>query len=530
MKTKKLWAILLIVTLLLSGCGKPAEETKETANSEPNESNMVRLTMRVPENLNPITAPWESCKNVFLLVYDGLFYESDSMEAAPCLAESYSVLSEGLEVMVNLRTDVKWQDGKPFIADDVIYTLDEIRNTENAAFAQNISSLASWSKVDDHTVVLFLTEPYEAVVHELTFPIIPAHFHDYEHTAVGTGPFCVETYDATAAMTLAANPDYFRGAPKLSGAIVQFVRTDDMTTAAFTAHSSDVISAERQENTSFSQDEKMNYVAFPSTQLIYLGMNMQKQMFSSALTRQALSSLVDRDAIVSQDYRDRAVAASSVLHPEYAYYNPEISDVTYRVDDAREKLFTAGWSDLDGDGIIDLSSGGEESVEIGELTPFVCTILVNEEDLLRILVAQRLVKAMAEVGISATVESTDFESYIQRIEAGDYDMYLGKIQFPSALEVSSLIGSGGSANNSGYMSETLDAMITAMAMASDELAVKVSTEEFQTRFAEECPIIPICFLDSGWYVWSNLNFHAEGYQNPFSCAHLWAMNEAGSEE
>ena len=410
----------------------------------------------------------------------------------------------------------------------MIYTLEQIKSLEEerSAFSENVRAVVSWSKIDDYTVELFLSEPCGTVVHQLTFPIIPAHFDDYEHTAVGTGPFRVESFDLQETLTLTANGDYFLGVPKLSGVIVQFVRTDGMDTAAFTSHSSDVISARIQEKAPFSPDERMKYVSFPSTELIYVGMNTLRWPFASAMTRQALSHLVDRDSIVMQDYVEKATAASSALHRAYPYYEPELSDTSYDIEAAREGLFNGGWSDLDGDGFIDIAEGGEASVEMGELTPFVASVLVNEEDRVRAMVADRIVRAMLEVGINAWVEALPYDQYMERIEEGQFDMYVGKVCFPSVLDMGDLLGSGGSANYSGYMSEGLDSVLAAMAKASDELAKRVSAEEFQTRFAEEMPILPICFLDSGWYAWQNIDFHAEGYQNPFFCSHLWTKETA----
>lgn len=520
-------SVLLILTIVLSACG-----TKEPEDTPPavQENNVVRLAMRMPGDLNPLTSPWESCRNTFLLIYDGLFRESDTQEAVPQLAESYSVLSDGLEVMINLRKDVSWHDGKPFTADDVVYTLETIKNAEESAFAENVEAVVSWTKIDDYTVELFLSEPCGTVVHQLTFPIISAHFDDYEHSAVGTGPFRVESFDTQEALTLAANQDYFLGAPKLSGAIVQFVRTDDMDTAAFTSHSSDVISARIQEKAPFSPGERMKYVSFPSTELVYMGMNTERWPFASALTRQALAHLIDRDSVVEQDYTEKALAAPSALSSVYPYYEPEISAISYDVEEAREGLFHAGWSDLDGDGVIDVASGGEASVEMGELTPFIASVLVNEEDVARTIVADRLVRAMLEVGINAWVEAVPYEQYAERIEEGHFDMYVGKVRFPSVLDMGDLLGSGGSVNYSGYVSEDLDSLLAAMAKASDDLSRRVSAEEFQTHFAEEMPILPICFLDSGWYVWDNVEFHAEGYQNPFACSHLWTKTPVEAKE
>ncbi len=522
MKIKKGLCVAFAVLFLFCGCGKDTGTGKMSTQKK---ENTVHLTMRTPPDLNPLHSPWESNKNAFLLVYDGLFYENSELEAVPRLAESYSVVSEGLEVMINLRTDVKWHSGKPFTADDVIYTFDSIRADEKSAFYDNLKSVVSWSKIDDCTVELFLSEPYGTVVHQLTFPIISAHFKDYTHSADGTGPFRVETYDPQKNVTLIPNENYFLQKPRLSGAQIQFVRSDDMETAAFTTHTSDLISAEVQKTAPFNESEKMKCVLFPSTQLVYLGMNTARAPFGTALTRQALRSLIDYETILKEDYTDKGVVTHSTIHPSYGEYSKEFFDVSYNIETARENLFTAGWNDADGNGIIDWvkpSANGEDA-QNSEPVPFVCTILANEEDIARTSIAKRLKEDMRKLGMDAEVEILPYKDYLSRVISGYFDLYIGKIKMPSTLDAGFLVGSGGSANFSGYVSEKLDSVISAMMRAEDDMAKKLSVEDFEKRLFEECPIIPILFESVGFYTWDNLNLHAEDFQNPYAASFLWTV-------
>ncbi len=141
------------------------------------------------------------------------------------------VSKDGLTITYHMRHGVKWSDGAPFNADDVIFSFNAVLNPAN-----NVTSRSGFDRIvkmdepDNYTVVLHLSKPYSPFV-ETFFStaganpsLLPAHLLakyanlnnvDYNSKPVGIGPFMVKEWQRGSRVVLVANPYYFRGTPKL---------------------------------------------------------------------------------------------------------------------------------------------------------------------------------------------------------------------------------------------------------------------------------------------------------------------------
>ena len=190
-----------------------------------------------PDSLNPVVGNEQIETDLSLFWAGYLFNYSDRNQFVPELATEVPTLRnggisrDGRTIVYHLRRGVRWQDGAPFTAEDVIFTYDAVMNPRN-----NVPSHTGFDivdrieKKDDYTVVVHLKHPWAPFVatfltlSSTAYPVLPAHllakYPDinqvaYNQKPIGTGPFKVVEWDHGTLVKFVANPDYWRGPPKL---------------------------------------------------------------------------------------------------------------------------------------------------------------------------------------------------------------------------------------------------------------------------------------------------------------------------
>jgi len=163
------------------------------------------------------------------LVNFDIFKPNESMETiVPELAESWAWSSDYTALTFKLHRGVKWHDGKPFTAADVKHTFDVVRGAKQSGMKLNprklwYTNVSEITTNGDHEVTFHLGRRQTSVLHMLAAgysPIYPAHrrFSEVRTSAVGTGPFTLETYKRDQFVTVKKNPAYFvSGRPYLDG-------------------------------------------------------------------------------------------------------------------------------------------------------------------------------------------------------------------------------------------------------------------------------------------------------------------------
>lgn len=162
MKPKQLWSIIVLVSLLAAAAAVPTRAAQSDAEREESFKMAIGGRITDPTNLN-IYAPGVSRSDTGLhqLIYEYFFYYNlQTGEFIPWLAESYEYADDFSSLTVKLRDGVTWSDGEPFTPDDVVFTYDLLRENPGMVWAESANeSVESVEAVDDLTVRFNLTEP-----------------------------------------------------------------------------------------------------------------------------------------------------------------------------------------------------------------------------------------------------------------------------------------------------------------------------------------------------------------------------------
>ncbi len=209
-------SLIMILAFIISACG----------GSRPAAEPILRVGWASePDTMNPLTTYSTEANEIISLVYDKLLVYDLDLKTQPGLAKEYNYSEDGKTLTFKLRNNVKWHDGKPLTADDVVYTYQLIKDSELSEYAQYLLQMTSIEAPDPATVTLTFDIP-QAYNPGLSIPILPKHIwetmsvEDIEkfnnEKPIGSGPFKLVEWQSGSNIVLERNPDFWGEAPKAS--------------------------------------------------------------------------------------------------------------------------------------------------------------------------------------------------------------------------------------------------------------------------------------------------------------------------
>ncbi len=314
-------------------------------------------------------------------------YEPGTTKPIPALAEECVSNEEATEWTCTLRQGVKFHDGTDFNADAVIFNYDRWHYTDNpyhpdsqvfeyyeymwGGFDDN-SIIASVEKVDDYTVKFVLTDslaPFLANLAMDMFAIssptaIEAAGEDYglpSTGAVGTGPFTFVEWVEGDSITLAANPDYWGGAPTVDTVILRVIADDSARFLALQA--GDIQGFEQavvEDLETAEASDDLYVMTRPALNTGYLAFSYRVVEFQDPLVREAFAHAINREGLIENFYGAYGEPATNFLPPLIWGHNDAVEDWTYDPELSRQLLAEAGFPDGLSEVTIDPSIGPSE--------------------------------------------------------------------------------------------------------------------------------------------------------------------------
>ena len=247
-----------------------------------------------------------------------------------------------------LRRGVKFQDGTPFNAAAVKFTLDRILNPAfKAPNAFQLSAIKEVRVVDDTTVEIVTNAPFAPLVPTLTHPLtgivspsaVKKYGKDFSRHPVGTGPFAFGAWDAGNTVTLSAFGDYWQGAPKIDKVVFRIIPESATQVIELKAGRLDVLSSVPAE--AVADLEKSGGVTVkkqPGATQVYLGFNTAQGLTKNLKVREAIASAIDDSGIVNNLLRGTAETGAAPITPRVFGDAKNLAPVKYDLDKARRRL------------------------------------------------------------------------------------------------------------------------------------------------------------------------------------------------
>ena len=524
-------ALAVLAVALCTGCGA-ALDTPETPvaveESVPGDRTpqrgdwLVLWLLADPESLNPITSSDSAASSVLNWIFPSLLaLDNETLEQRPVIASELPEISEDrLTYTFSLREGVTFSDGTPVTAEDLVFAVKVVKNTDVLAphLRNYLLSVRDVVAIDDHTVRFDLRERYfrndlvlggispmprhhydpEGMLEEITVAELDdvdslapelrdrarrfgTQFNENFHrNPMGAGAFVLEDPERDVItgerIVLRRRASFWAPDNPLLGdawvdrIVFRIVNDREAALVAFKGGDLDFIGLtplqHRRRDTNserfLARAGKKEHVRPGYT---YLGWNQKKRLFQDARVRNALRYFVDKDALIEKVLLNLGVAVESPIFIERPEYNRSLPTHVFDPEKGKALLAEAGWTDSDGDGVL------EKEID-GERVPLRFEIISNSGNDIRNAVGLTVIDEMKRAGVDASFREIDWSIMLNKVKNFDYDaVILGwamSVVPPDSYQIwhSSQAVPGGS-NHTYYRNEEVDRILEAYRLEFD---------------------------------------------------------------
>lgn len=489
-----------LVAGLAPGAGAQQPGSRQSGTQP---ASKVTIAIKAYENnLTPFTvtmAGLPTTPDLVGLVYDNLFWSPVKEDPEPWLAERADPSPDRRQWTVKLRPGVKWQDGQPLTSEDVAFTFEAMKKATGNRYSHHVWEspvFQSADILDPLTVRLNFQDPAPTfkILPGADLPIVPKHIWQNipdpskatTMLPIGTGPFKMVSFTPDQSYQFEANPDYFKGRPKVDRIDMPIVKD---SSAAFAAlQTGQIDSTDRsvppELMDTLSQQPGMQVVKSTRMETIQLHFNTRKGALADPKVRKGITMSIDTNALVQTVLLGRGQPGrDGWIGPDSPWADPQ-GGHEFDVAKANRSLDDAGYRRGD-DGI----RRGPD----GNPLTFALTVAANEPQQLRS--AQLVSQQVQAVGVRMNVESIDPATLRQRRGAGNYDSFITNLESHAQVDPDALffffrspVPNSPSASSFGaYSNPQFDQILNRARVTVDVDERKRLLNEAQRIFAQDAP-------------------------------------------
>ena len=458
--------LALSCLLVLTGCSSSQLKTEAAQVSQ--------LVFASPSNPATFNYPLnESAFSVFGYIYDGLITENGlTGKLEPALAESWQISEDQKRITFTLREGLKWSDGEPLTADDVVFSYNGVYLNEKVPTGirdilriGTTGAFPSVKKLDERRVEFSVPEPFAPFLRYAGgIPILPAHaLQESVNTTdangnlrflstwgtdtdpkeiVGNGPYRMVSYTPSRRVIFERNPYYWRKdsqgnpQPYIERIVLQIIENSDTQFITFRSGELDSLEVAPEAFGLLKKaEERGQYTIYnggPSSDSRFLGFNLTKarnekgqpfvdpiksRWFNTLAFRQAVAYGIDRETMKNTTYRGLGELQHSPLGVENPFYlSPEegLKVYNYTPTKAKQLLLDAGFK-----------YNSQEQLLDWDGNPVRFTLFVKAEEKSRVDAAVQIQQDLAKLGIQADLQVINFNVVVQKLSSRDWEAYVG---------------------------------------------------------------------------------------------------------
>lgn len=467
------WLMGLVMVVAIASCSLDNFKASDTESSR-----LVDSILSDPKTFNyPLSS---ERPNIFGLTYKGLISENyETGEIVPELAESWEFSEDGLAITYTLRENLKWSDGEPLTADDVLFTYNDIfLNDSIPTQIRDIlrigeeGLLPTVTKLSERQVRFAVPEPFAPFLRNTGVNIMPKHaladtitqtdsdgnplFLSTWGTStspdeiVCNGPYRLKAFTPGERVVFERNPYYWRtdeagnSQPYIEEIVWQVVESQDSEFVQFRSGGLD-LTAVKPDNFSLlkREEERGNFTIYnggpaPSSLFISFNLNqgsrdgkplvdpIKSRWFNTLEFRQAVAHAIDRPTMLNNIYQGLGVLQDSAIFPLSPYSaSPEADGIRaydYSLEKAKELLLSAGFSYDDSNQLVD-SDGNQVRF----------TLITNAGNKVREALGAQIKQDLSKIGITVDFTPISWGSLVEKLgDSLEWDCHL--ISFGGGLE------------------------------------------------------------------------------------------------
>ncbi|MGW6731383.1 ABC transporter substrate-binding protein [Streptomyces sp. NPDC055013] len=524
MTTRRIRSAAVTAAAMVAGVAACSAPGSGGSDSQAADSVVIGVASE-PDTLSPLLGYGKDGNSK---LFDGLLARDADLKLRPALAKALPEIgADGLTYTYTLRDGVKFSDGEPLTADDVVYTyrtiLDE--KTNNTARSE-LDAVKDVRAGGDDKVVFTLKYPYAPFAGRTVLPIVPEHVAgeqdpntgSFNTKPVGTGPYVLSAWRKGEKLTFKANPDYWGGAPKVKTFTMAVIADDNVR--ATRLRSGDLDGAVLPPNlaATFKNDDGTKSYEARSYDFRTVTLPTAGKVTGDRAIRQALDAAVDREAMVDKILDGAGTPAYGPLPVDDPAFAEDI-ERKQDLDKAKRILDAAGWKAGE-DGI--RAKGGQQAA---------FTLLYPSGDKVRQDHALAYASDVKKAGIKVTVESATWEVIEPRMKDTAVLAGFGSTGDPDfglyTLLHSSLAGDGFN-NMARYDSPAVDKALDTGRRTQAPAKREAAYEAVQRELVKDPGYTFLTHIDHLYVLadrWDGLTTQLEPHEHGFASGPWWNIED-----
>lgn len=521
MRMKRITAALTaaVMAVSLAACSNNADPVGESSQPSQTDTEPQAVHLNLAESWDfqyfyTIITPEVSSSSGYDITYyltsfyDTLFEYNTDGEVVGVLAEDWSMSEDGKTYTFQIKQGVKFSDGSDLTAEDVAKSILAVPvnlGQYNGSYGRLSTIIEDAVVADEYTVELHLTQPYYNTLRELClanpFGIVSSEQFNEDLTAkdtfrtatYGTGPYMYAGDNDGQIWNFVRNPNYWGEAPDVDSFSIKYIPDNDAKILAMQNGEVDFLSGiknisaesfEQMEQTEGFQaqaDEK-------SLQTYYVGYNLSDPIFGDQTVREAISSAVDKDAIVESIYGGLYDKADTFFSRSLPYCDVEQTVYNFDLDHANQILDEAGYTDTDGDGIRE-----KDGVKLS--ASFMYQTGSASDDNLVVYICDQASK----IGIELTPQSAQMMDWYAMVQSGEYGLTIFKTQggYYDPASVVTNINPATSMDpilmQIGVSQPEIAALVNELDSSADEARIQEIYSTILATMADQCLTTPLIY-------------------------------------
>jgi peptide/nickel transport system substrate-binding protein len=504
-------AALLLLVAVVAGCGSEvggAVDDGPGAGAPAYGDTLIEASFSNISGLIPNITSDAPSHQIGSLIYTGLVKRDAALNLVGDMAESWTFSADCLDLTFRLRDGIRWHDGQPFTADDVVFTYATMVHPRTpTAYKEDFAAVERIEAVDPLTVHVRYRKPYAKALQSWGMWMLPRHLlaryveegrlreaPQNWHGPVGTGPYRFHEMRSGERIVLVANRQYYGPGPYLSRLVYRIIPSQATIFLELKARGVDAAGL-----TALQFTRQTEYPAFrkayrkfryPANSYTYLGFNLRDPRFADKRVRQAFAHAIDKRQIIDGVRLGLAREATGPYRPGSWVYNPRVRTYPHDPARARALLAEAGWRETNAEGLL-----------VKDGRPFTFTLLTNQGNDERKKVAEIIQASLREIGVGVEIRILEWASFIKEyVKKRRFEAIVlgwGIALDPDQYEIwhSSKTGPD-QLNHIGYANPEVDELLERGRSSCHEAERKRYYDRLQEILAEEQPIIFLYFPDA----------------------------------
>ncbi|MTT32383.1 ABC transporter substrate-binding protein [Terrilactibacillus sp. BCM23-1] len=474
--------LILSLVVILAGCSSSSTSPGSSSRS----SKFVYGINGDPGNsVNVISTSDRFGLMEIKAIYSPLYMYNGKNNVKYFLAKSMTPSKDLLTYTAKLRKGVKWHDGKPFTADDVVFTYQQMLNKSAGGWARSQlifdNKPIQVKKVDDYTVKFILPKVSMGAIEALgNIFIMPKHIYEGEKNIatsaknahpIGTGPYKFGSYKAGQNVTFERNNDYFLGKPNIKTIVYRII--EDQNTANLALQNGEINAFVVQPADIGKFDKsKIKIVPYDEGRVGYMAFNLASKPVQSKQVRQAIAYALNREEMVKASYLSSKYAKPvySFLPSTATYQTDHVNHYDHNVKKAKQLLAKSGVKKL----TLRLAYTGNDPFQQKQ--------------------AAVMQQNLKDAGITLKLVGMDGPALSQKLykTQTDFDMYLnGYIMGIDPDTFNGLFTTGSTHNYMHYSNPTVDRLFNEGRIERDDQKRKQIYEKIQQLISDDAAFYPI---------------------------------------